>query len=203
MSTSVSRPSENRTSTSWLLRVKARDPQAWQRLTELYGPLVFHWGRRHGLSTEDAGDLMQEVFGAVVAAIDRFLHAPDQGTFRGWLWTIARNKLCDHFRREAHREEAAGGTEARLRLSSIPEIWSDDSLEMTDRNELQKLFRRALDRVRCEFEERTWQAFWLTTIDLRDTSDVAAELSLSTNSVRQAKSRVLRRLRRELGDFSE
>ena len=203
MSTSFSRPSENRTSTSWLLRVKARDPQAWQRLTDLYGPLVFHWGRRHGLSPEDAGDLMQEVFSAVATAIDRFLHRPEPGTFRGWLWTIARNKLRDHFRRAANREEAAGGTEAGLRLSSIPEIWSDDSVEVTDRVELQKLFRRALDQVRCEFEERTWQAFWLTTIDLRDTSDVATELSLSTNSVRQAKSRVLRRLRRELGDIGE
>jgi len=203
MSTSVSRPSENRTSTSWLLRVKARDPQAWQRLTDLYGPLVFHWARRHGLSPEDAGDLMQEVFGAVAVAIDRFLHSPGQGTFRGWLWTIARNKLRDHYRRSSHREEAAGGTEAGLRLLSIPEIWSDESVDITDRNELQKLFRRALDLVRCEFEERTWQAFWRTTIELRDSSDVAAELNLSANSVRQAKSRVLRRLRLELGDVSE
>lgn len=203
MSTSVSRPSENRTSTSWLLRVKSRDPQAWQRLTELYGPLVFHWARRHGLSPEDAGDLMQEVFGAVAVAVERFLHSPGQGTFRGWLWTIARNKLRDHYRQAAHREAAAGGTEAGLRLSSIPEIWSDESVDVSDRNELQKLFRRALDLVRCEFEERTWQAFWLTTIELRDTADVAVELNLSTNSVRQAKSRVLRRLRRELGDVSE
>jgi RNA polymerase sigma-70 factor (ECF subfamily) len=183
--------------------MKTRDPQAWQRLTDLYGPLVFHWGRRHGLSPEDAGDLMQEVFGAVAVAIDRFLHSAGQGTFRAWLWTIARNKLRDHYRRTAHREEAAGGTEAGLRLSSLPEIWSDESVDVTDRSELQKLFRRALDQVRCEFEERTWQAFWLTTIDLRETSDVADELRLSTNSVRQAKSRILRRLRRELGDVGD
>jgi len=183
--------------------MKARDPQAWQRLTELYGPLVYHWGRRHLLSAEDASDLTQEVFSAVAGAIDRFLHSPEHGTFRGWLWTIARNKLRDHFRRAVQREEAAGGTEAWLRLSSVPEHWSDDSCNATDRVELQWLFRRALDRVRCEFEDRTWQAFWLSTVEQRDTAAIAAELGFSANSVRQAKSRVLRRLRRELGDAED
>jgi RNA polymerase sigma-70 factor (ECF subfamily) len=192
--------SGGKTSSSWLSRMRHRDPQAWRRLTELYGPLVYHWGRRHGLSAEDANDVTQEVFAAVAGAIDRFLHSPEQGTFRGWLWTIARNKLRDHFRREADREVADGGTEAFKRLVLIPESWSDESHDMTDQIELHRLFRRALDRVRCEFEERTWQAFWLSTVELRDTADIAAELNLSANSVRQAKSRVLRRLRRELGD---
>ncbi len=33
------------TSTSLLRRVKARDPDAWQRLVNLYGPLVYRWAR--------------------------------------------------------------------------------------------------------------------------------------------------------------
>ena len=193
-------PTDSKTSTSWLSRMRSRDPQAWRRLTELYGPLVYHWGRRQSLSAEDASDLTQEVFTAVAGAIERFLHSPERGTFRGWLWTIARNKLRDHFRREADREAGAGGTEAWRRLSSIPEEWSDESHIATDRVELQRLFQRALDRVRCEFEERTWQAFWLSTVEQQDTGDIAKQLDLSANSVRQAKSRVLRRLRRELGD---
>lgn len=193
-------PSASKTSTSWLSRVRQRDPQAWRRLTELYGPLVYHWGRRHGLSAEDASDLTQEVFSAVAGAIQRFRHSPETGTFRGWLWTIARNKLRDHFRHAVGHEQASGGTEAWLRLSSIPEVWSDEARDVTDSGELQRLFRRALDRVRCEFENRTWQAFWLSTVEQQDTTDIAKTLDLSANSVRQAKSRVLRRLRRELGD---
>ena len=188
------------TSTSWLRRLKAQEPQAWRRLTELYGPLVFHWGRRQGLSPEDAGDLVQEVFSAVAAAVDRFIHSADHGTFRGWLWTIARNKLRDHFRRMADREQADGGTTAWQRLSAVPEVWSDESRDVSDPSELSLLFRRALDRVRCEFEDRTWQAFWLSTVEQQETADVATQLGLSANSVRQAKSRVMRRLRCELGD---
>jgi RNA polymerase sigma-70 factor (ECF subfamily) len=59
------------------------------------------------------------------------------------------------------------------------------------------LYRRALDLIRGEFEERTWQAFWLTAVEGWDTSAVAAELEMSPVAVRIAKSRVLARLRAE------
>jgi RNA polymerase sigma-70 factor (ECF subfamily) len=55
--------------------------------------------------------------------------------------------------------------------------------------------------IRNEFEERSWQAFWRMAVGGRTANDVAAELSMSPGAVRVAKSRVLRRLREELGDF--
>jgi len=64
------------------------------------------------------------------------------------------------------------------------------------------LFRRALELIRREFEPRTWHAFWRTTVDGRATADVAAELQMSPGAVRVAKSRVLQRLRSELGDVA-
>ncbi len=198
-------PFDAPTSTTWLQGVQARDPLAWQRLTDLYGPLVFHWGRRHGLSPEDAGDLVQDVFSAVAGAIHRFLRGNEHGTFRGWLWTIARNKLRDHFRKIAAAGNAAaeGGTQALERLNAIPEAWSDQSQDVSDQAQLTNLFQRALELVRNEFEDRTWQAFWLVTVELKTTDEVAQHLGLTANSVRQAKSRVLRKLRRELGDFED
>ena len=54
--------------------------------------------------------------------------------------------------------------------------------------------------IRNEFEPRTWQAFWLTAVEGRAPKDVADELGMSGGAVRVAKSRVLHRLRAELGD---
>jgi RNA polymerase sigma-70 factor (ECF subfamily) len=65
------------------------------------------------------------------------------------------------------------------------------------------LFARALDLIRGEFEERTWSAFWRTAVDGRAAKDVGADLGMSAGAVRVAKSRVLRRLRQELGDLNE
>jgi RNA polymerase sigma-70 factor (ECF subfamily) len=63
------------------------------------------------------------------------------------------------------------------------------------------LYLRALEQVRGHFDERTWQAFWLTAIDGRSPTDLAGELGMTAGNIRQAKSRVLRRIRQELGDL--
>ena len=66
-------------------------------------------------------------------------------------------------------------------------------------NDLSVLSRQALEMVRSQFEDQTWNAFWRTTVDGQSPADVACDLQLSVWSVYQAKSRVLRRLRAELG----
>ena len=61
-------------------------------------------------------------------------------------------------------------------------------------------FRRALDEMRRTVEPQTWNAFWNTAVLGRSAPDVADELGLTPAAVWQAKSRMLRRLRRQLGD---
>ncbi len=69
-----------------------------------------------------------------------------------------------------------------------------------DQNELSALLHRGLEIVKSEFETRTWDAFWRVAVEGDRTADVAADMGISANAVRQAKSRVLRRLRDELGE---
>ncbi len=72
--------------------------------------------------------------------------------------------------------------------------------EPTESLELEQLTRRAMVQVEAEFEPRTWQAFWRTVVDGINTAQVAEELEMTLATVRQHKSRVLRRLRQQLGD---
>src|SRR2546425_622239 len=87
------------TSSSLLERVKARDADGWRRLVRLYSPMVFDWCRQRGLQSEDAADVLQEVFQAVFQHVADFRRDRPGDSFRGWLWTITQNKLHDHFRR--------------------------------------------------------------------------------------------------------
>ena len=107
---------------------------------------------------------------------------------------------CNAARALGREPLGAGGTEAQLRFSRLPEAplaEEDSSEESSDRG----LFGRALELVRGEFEERTWRAFWLTAVEDRVPGDVATELGMSPGAIRVAKSRVLRRLREELGEL--
>ncbi len=187
------------TSSSLLAGLKSRDPEAWRRLARLYGPLVYRWCRRVGLQVKDAEDVAQEVFLTVSVRIADFRREREGDTFRGWLWTITRNKLGDWMRRQREREQAAGGRDAQRQLLELP---AADSSEPAETGESRRLYQRALDLIHAEFEEITWQAFWRVTVDGHNPADVAGDLGLSRNAIYIAKSRVLRRLREVLGDQS-
>jgi RNA polymerase sigma-70 factor, ECF subfamily len=189
------------TSTSLVARVMARDRSAWERFVELYGPTVFQWCRRAGLTFHDAADVVQEVFAAVAAHIQDFQPQRSQGSFRSWLWTITRNKVRDHHRRLAAHVQARGGTAAQQQAAQIPEPQS----ESEDRPDTGQaiLVQRALELLRSEFEERTYQAFWRMAVERRSAAEVAAELGMTSRAVRQAKYRVLCRLRQELDGWFE
>jgi len=189
------------TSRSLLDGVKADEAAAWERLIRLYAPLVYRWCRRTGLPEQETADVFQDVFQAVATHIGSFRKEKEGDTFRGWLRTITDNKIRDHFRRVGREPAGEGGTDAQRRLSAIP---ADSSIALNDpRDEGAErgLFRDALDLIRSEFETRTWQAFWLTTVEGLAARDAGAELEMSPGAVRVAKSRVLRRLREELGEL--
>ena len=48
------------------------DRGAWHEFVELYEPLIYGIGRRHGLQPADASDLVQDVLVAVANSIERF-----------------------------------------------------------------------------------------------------------------------------------
>lgn len=190
------------TLSSMMLRgVQRMEADSWNRLVGTFGPIVYRWCRTSGLSPADTPDLVQDVFASVARGIGDFERQKSEGSFRSWLATITRNRVRDHFRRLAKRNEAeggaAGGTDAMVRLQQHSETLDSticpDSIESP-------LVRQVLASVESEFEATTWLAFWRTTVDGQAASEVARSVGISIASVYQAKSRVLRRLRSRLAE---
>jgi RNA polymerase sigma-70 factor (ECF subfamily) len=192
--------SQSRTSLTLLERVTAHDAAAWERLIFLYSPLVYAWCRQCGVSSHDAGDLMQEVFLTVHRTFDGFHRDQSGDTFRGWLWVITRNKVRDHFRSHEQRVQATGGTAAQVMIQQVPdeEPLESSSIVGTPQD---PIYQRGLELVKSEFEDKTWKAFWRFAVDGVKAVDVASELGMSAGAVRKAKLRVMRRLQEELRDL--
>lgn len=186
------------TSSDLLTRVRQHHPEAWRRFVLLYGPLVYGWCRGGGLGSSDSGDVMQDVFATVYTSIHGFRHDRPGDTLRGWMRVICRNKMHDHYRRAARGPIATGGTDGKAAMAALPDVSEDSDDPSTIEVERYGLVRRAAELVRAEFEPRTWQAFWLVAVDHKDVADAAAELQMSRAAVRQAKYKVLRRLREQL-----
>jgi RNA polymerase sigma-70 factor, ECF subfamily len=184
-------------SDSLISRLKVHNAVAWERFSELLGPVVYGWGRRAGLQDSDAADVTQEVFHVVAKQVHGFRKASPTDSFRGWLWGITRHKIADHFRKRATEPEAAGGTAILDKSAELTEDPPDEGDAAHDA----ALAHRALAIIKTDFEVATWQAFLQTAVDGRTAAEVAAELGLSAGAVYTAKCRVLARLRQELCDL--
>jgi RNA polymerase sigma-70 factor (ECF subfamily) len=184
------------TSSSLIRGVQKHEPEAWRRLADVFGPLIYFWSRRWGLSPEDSADIVQETLLAVARNVARFETGPER-SFRAWLWTITRSKICDFNRRRDRQPQAGGGSSVQKRLQQLPERLSAD--DVVEQGAWKATLLRALESARGDFEERTWQAFWLVAVQGRTPAEAAAELGISAAAVRQAKCRVLQRLREAMG----
>jgi RNA polymerase sigma-70 factor (ECF subfamily) len=186
---------EPTTRRSLVLRLRNSDDEAaWGEFMELYEPLVYRLARTKGLQDADALDHCQDVFRAVASAIERFDPDPAKGSFRGWLFRIARNLLVNLLAAQRRQVRGAGSTSVQELLEAQP------SADVEAQSEYETAFKRrafqwAAEQVQGEFTDSTWLAFWKTGVENRPVADVAEELGLTPGAVYVARSRVLARLR--------
>jgi RNA polymerase sigma-70 factor (ECF subfamily) len=184
-----------------LLRVKAREGAAWDRLVHLFAPLLLAWCRKAGLQAADAEDVGQQVFEAVYRGIGGFRRDQPGASFRGWLRQIARHEIADRYRRRQKEPAAVGGSDARVAAQHVPAPELADPDPESARAEEGLLYARVLKLIQCDFEEATWRAFLAVVRDGRAPREVGAELQITPNAVHLARGRVLKRVREEFGDL--
>lgn len=187
---------------SLLLRIAdPLDHVAWLEFLAIYEPLVYRLARRKGLQDADARDLCQEVFRAVAGAARRWVPDPARGSFRGWLFRIARNLLVNSLRTQRRHGRASGESDFARLLDMQPAVDDDDARDV-DIEYRRRLFQLAAESIEREFTRSTWQAFWQTAVLSREVQRVAAELVISPGAVYIARSRVLARLRSRVGELA-
>lgn len=201
------------TSLSLLQKAVQGDASAWSKIVQVYAPLVYKWTRQRGLQPEDAADIAQETFATLATRLDHYRSDQQGATFRGWLWTITKNKSFDFLRTQRQTCIARGGSANLLALgdlrANLPEEQSFASKPFASGSEEYEhsacsatehveVVHRAIALLRKRFAKQTWAAFWRTEIDGCSPEEVAEELGISKWSVYKARSRVLHRLRADL-----
>jgi RNA polymerase sigma factor (sigma-70 family) len=191
--------SSPQTRPSLLLRIRdPEDREAWLQFVDVYAPLVYRFARKRGLQDADAADLTQEVLQAMAVGSRRLEYDPARGTFRGYLFTVARNRLHNfRLRQRRHAEHYP--------QASTPAVFDEqpapEEEELWEREYRQRLFDWAAEKVRGCFQDTTWQAFYRTAVEGQEARAVAAALGLSVGAVYIAKSRVLARLRAQIQEL--
>jgi RNA polymerase sigma factor (sigma-70 family) len=179
-----------------LTRIKDEtDVDAWREFVRLYGPVVYGFARKRGLGDAEAADLMQEVLRSVARNADKMEYDPRRGTFRGWLFTVTRNKIGNFLSARKKRPRRTG--DCGFLMTSVPDREAEPDSDWDI--EYQRQFAaKAMDRVKRVFRWSIWQAFWKTAVDGRPAQDVGLELEMTPGAVYVAKCSVLTRVREEV-----
>jgi RNA polymerase sigma-70 factor (ECF subfamily) len=102
-----------------LLETARHDPNAFAGLYDLYAQRVYRYLLSKTGNRQEAEDLTAQTFLAALQGFAKYRH---RGNFAAWLFTIARNKTSDHYRRQ-HRQvsldEIGGGGSGDWRMEGV------------------------------------------------------------------------------------
>ena len=135
--------------------------------------------------------MLQESLQSICAGIGNFQRDAAKGKFRGWLRTIVERRVADHFRGMPVEVPASPQS-----LANVPTATQKDPGTLDNEQRiLEEMRARALELVRQSTTEKTWQMFWLSTVEQVPSAEIARQFGVSSAAVRVARQRVLQRLR--------
>ena len=139
------------------------DREGWQDFFNTYWKLIYQVALKAGLNDPEAQDVVQETMIAVAKAIPSLQYDASIGSFKGWLLTITRRRIADHFRSKQRHPTACvppsdDESSATPLLSRIPDAdacWDSLWNEEWERNFLEV----ALENVKQKVKSRQYQLF--------------------------------------------
>ncbi len=141
-----------------------------------------------GLQPTDAGDQTQEVMTSVAKAINRWNPDENRGKFRTWLYRISKNTLADYWKK-LPRIPQAGLDSEFIRRAEDEQL--DDQFDQAYR---ERVFVLAANKIKAKVSPKTWDAFWLSSMDQMPIGAIAEKLDLTPGNIYVAKSRVMKQL---------
>lgn len=176
----------------------SRDEIAWCSFVDLYTPLIYRYCRRHRLQDADARNVVQEVFSRVSRAIRTFEYDPERGQFRSWLGLVTHQQMLRYVEKENSSVRAIGAGAGDELCNDISGEVDGAWVEAFNAH----VYRTALDAIRREFDDETWNVFQQTWEAGRPPGEVARQMQRDPQWVYQAKFRVVRRLKDEIERLS-
>lgn len=171
-----------------LLVERARtDVDAFEAVYVRYSGPIYRMCLRACGDPETADDLTSVVFLKAYERLDQYRQRP-AGTFRAWLFTIARNSLLDHWRRNNRVSNLADDTVEIVDPDPGPE---DVALSRIELGEVREVLSTLNDRHRSIVE------FRLSGLTTREISET---LGVSISAVKSAQTRAYASIRSQLSN---
>ena len=169
-----------------VVRAAAGDTEAFGHLYDLYADRIYrHIYYRTG-NVEDARDLTHEVFIEAWQALPRYKRT--KTPFLGWLFTICRHTVIDHYRTKKDY--------SYLNDDIVLEDPGETPEELAEAEYTQQEIRRAI--LKLPYDQQ--QVILLSFIEGFDYKEIAATLNKSEGNIRVIVHRALKKMRELIGE---
>jgi RNA polymerase sigma factor (sigma-70 family) len=145
------------------------NPGAFETMVDRYQPRLLGFCRQMLGSTEDAEDVLQEVF---VNAYKAMLADEREINLRPWLYRIARNRCLNHLRKPT--------ADAQESMDMVPEV---DAASTAEKVHNREEFRQLLSDVK-KLPETQRSALLLREMDALSYEEIAAAMETTVPSVK-------------------
>ncbi len=173
---------------SLLLRIRDRgDTGAWRTFDAIYRPMLYRFARAYGLAHDDAEEVAQHCLTVISDRIGEFSYDPKKGRFKGWLRTLANNRVRNLLRDRKEQQAGTGVFQKVQKCETPPE-------EVFDEIWLEEHLWHCLRELQGEVKESTYMAFQYYVIDEWPIEKVCAELNMKPSNVYTIKWRLTERV---------
>ena len=188
----ANQPSDQDLSRGERARLREREPAALERFYLVYFDRVYRYVRRLLREEHLAEDVTQDIFMHVHRSLPSY---DPERELRPWVFTIATNKVRDHWRSRRHkdtRREIGVEDEEGGAYAVSPHAGPDSRLEAS---ELSDIVARAVD----ELPEIMRSTLVLRYFEGMSFEDIGKIVDRNETAVRKRYSRALEELRKQLG----
>ena len=162
---------------------KDRDEMAFSEIFDFFAPKVNAYFIQNGIRFESSEELTQEVLSTVWVKSN--LYDSNKSALSTWIFTIARNKKIDFFRKNS---------KINFKEEDIREfLYQDREIDLTEENEAKK----QIERINNELDEQQKIMIKMNFFENKSHKKIADELEIPLGTV---KSRI-RHILTKMQDF--
>jgi RNA polymerase sigma factor (sigma-70 family) len=164
-----------------LLKTTVKEKQHISDIIKNYGNRLHSFIRKRVQSSEDAEDILQEVYYQLAEA-DRLLKPIDQ--MAAWLFTVARNRITDLYRKKKTESlpEVFDKNDDDSPLAELRDLIFDDG-STPETEYLRSVVWTELDKVLNELPEEQRLVFELTELKGLSFKEISKQTGVSVNTL--------------------
>jgi RNA polymerase sigma-70 factor (ECF subfamily) len=194
--------SEVKTRQSLIERLRDReDRESWREFFDRYWRLVYGLAIKSGLTEPEAEEVVQETMVAISRNLDEYEYRPQECSFKGWMFKMARWRITDQIRKRPPDfiSSTCRTSEGTATVERVPDRTAAAQLDQYWNEEWQKnLLDIAVARVKQKVSIKEFQIFDLYVLKEWPVREVGKMLHVSAAHVYVAKHRISGLLKKEI-----